>query len=82
MALVDEDTRAMLPTAAANMANALQTDAGWWATHHGELSARVRAVAGEGRARPVGDGPLTGGSGVFPTERLAVFRADRPLRPN
>ena len=39
MALVAEDTKALLPTAAENMANALQTDADWWATHHADLSA-------------------------------------------
>ncbi len=40
MALVAEATKAHLPTAADNMANALQTDAQWWATHHEELSAK------------------------------------------
>ena len=40
MALVADETRAMLPTAAANMTSALQSDAGWWATHHAELSAK------------------------------------------
>ena len=54
MALVDEDTRAMLPTAAANMANALQTDAGWWATHHGELSARFEQWLAKGGRGPSG----------------------------
>jgi putative spermidine/putrescine transport system substrate-binding protein len=39
MSLVDEATRAMLPTAQANMATALQMDAEWWATHHSEMSA-------------------------------------------
>ena len=39
MALVDEATKAMLPTAQANMSNALQMNADWWATHHAELSA-------------------------------------------
>ena len=39
MSLVDEATRAMLPTARANMTTALQMDADWWATHHAEMSA-------------------------------------------
>ena len=39
MSLVDEATKAMLPTAQANMATALQMNADWWATHHAELSA-------------------------------------------
>ena len=37
MALVDEATQRLLPTAKENMAKALQTDAAWWATHHVEL---------------------------------------------
>ena len=49
MALVDDDTKAMLPTAAANMANALQTDADWWASHHQELSAKFEQWLAEGR---------------------------------
>ncbi len=36
MALVGEKVKAMLPTA--HMANALPTNAQWWATHHAELS--------------------------------------------
>lgn len=39
MALVDDKVKAMLPTAPDNLKNALQTDAEWWAGHHGELSA-------------------------------------------
>ena len=39
MSLVDESTTAMLPTAQANMATALQMNADWWATHHAEMSA-------------------------------------------
>ena len=54
MALVDEATKAMLPTAAANMANALQTDAGWWATHHGELSAKFEQWLTKGGRGPSG----------------------------
>ena len=49
MALVDDDTKAMLPTAAANMANALQTDAGWWAARHGELSEKFEQWLAKGR---------------------------------
>ncbi len=49
MALVDDGTRAMLPTAAANMTTALQTDAGWWATHHEELSAKFEQWLARGR---------------------------------
>ena len=48
MALVDEGKKAMLPTAAANMASALQTDAAWWATHHAELSARMEQWLAKG----------------------------------
>jgi len=39
MALIDEAVKPHLPTAAANMGSALQTDAVWWATHHTKLSA-------------------------------------------
>ncbi len=49
MALVDDGKRAMLPTAAANMTTALQTDAGWWATHHEELSAKFEQWLARGR---------------------------------
>lgn len=49
MALVDDDTKAMLPTAEENMANALQTDADWWATHQDELSAKFEQWLAEGR---------------------------------
>jgi putative spermidine/putrescine transport system substrate-binding protein len=38
MALIDETVKPMLPTASENMANALQTDAAWWAGHYDELS--------------------------------------------
>ena len=48
MALVDAGTKAMLPTAAENMAGALQTNAEWWATHHAELSARMEQWLAEG----------------------------------
>ena len=49
MALVDDDTKAMLPTAAANMATALQTNADWWASHHQELSAKFEQWLAKGR---------------------------------
>ena len=49
MALVADETKAMLPTAAANMANALQMDAGWWATHHAALSAKFEEWLSKGR---------------------------------
>ena len=48
MALVDEGTKAMLPTAEANLASALQTNAEWWATHHAELSARMEQWLAKG----------------------------------
>jgi putative spermidine/putrescine transport system substrate-binding protein len=53
MALVGDQVKSMLPTAASNMGNALQTDAVWWATHHAELSARFEewlASGGRGLA--------------------------------
>jgi hypothetical protein len=34
-----EETKALLPNFQENIANALQTDAAWWATHHVELTA-------------------------------------------
>ena len=40
MALVSEETKALLPTSEENMARALQIDAGWWASRHGELAAK------------------------------------------
>lgn len=50
MDLVDEAIEPLLPTTEANMANALQTDAEWWAAHHGELSAAFEKwYAGGGR---------------------------------
>ena len=49
MALVDDETKAMLPTAAANMDNALQTDAVWWATHHEALTAKFEQWLAQGR---------------------------------
>lgn len=50
LAMISDDVKAMLPTSAENMANALQTDAAWWATHHAELSAAFeRWLAAGGR---------------------------------
>jgi len=48
MALVDDKVKAMLPTAASNTGNALQTDAVWWATHHAELSSRFEKWLAQG----------------------------------
>ena len=48
MALVDDGTKTMLPTAAENMANALQMDAAWWATHLAALSARMEQWLAKG----------------------------------
>ena len=39
MALVDEAIKPHLPTAEENMANALQSDSEWWASHHEEMTA-------------------------------------------
>ena len=49
MSLVDEATKAMLPTADANMATALQMNADWWATYHVELSASFEEWLAKGR---------------------------------
>ena len=48
MTLVDDKVKPMLPTAASNMDNALQTDAVWWATHHAELSAKFEQWLAQG----------------------------------
>ena len=40
--------RRCCPTATANMASALQTDAGWWATHHADLSAKMEQWLAKG----------------------------------
>ena len=48
MPLVREETKAMLPTAEANMANALQMDAAWWATRHAELSEKFEEWLAKG----------------------------------
>ncbi len=57
LALIGDSVKAMLPTATDNMANALQSDAEWWAAHHAELSAEFekwlvkggRGLAGSAR---------------------------------
>lgn len=53
MPLVEEAVRPLLPTSDENMANALQTDAVWWAANHEELSAEFEswfAAGGRGLA--------------------------------
>jgi putative spermidine/putrescine transport system substrate-binding protein len=49
MSLVDDATKAMLPTAEANMATALQMNADWWATHHAQMSASFEEWLARGR---------------------------------
>jgi putative spermidine/putrescine transport system substrate-binding protein len=49
MAMVAEQTKRLLPTAQENMANALQTDAAWWATHHLALRAKFEQWLATGR---------------------------------
>jgi len=49
ISLVDEATKAMLPTAEANMVTALQMNADWWATHHADLSASFEEWLARGR---------------------------------
>ena len=48
MALIGDKVKAMLPTAADNMTNALQSDAAWWATHHADLTAAFEAWLAKG----------------------------------
>jgi len=48
MALIGDSVKAMLPTADDNMANALQTDAAWWATHHAALTAAFESWLAKG----------------------------------
>jgi hypothetical protein len=43
-----KETKALLPTFDENMANALQTDAAWWATHHVELTEKFEQWLAEG----------------------------------
>ena len=54
MALVADATKAHLPTSENNMANALQTDAEWWASHHAELAARFEQWLAAGGRGPLG----------------------------
>ena len=54
MALVADDTKAMLPTAEANMATALQMDAGWWASRHGDLAGKFEKWLASGGRGPSG----------------------------
>ena len=49
MALVGDETKSMLPTAEANMANALQMDAGWWASRHEALAEKFEQWLASGR---------------------------------
>jgi putative spermidine/putrescine transport system substrate-binding protein len=46
--MIAEETKALLPTFEENMANALQTDAAWWATHHVELREKFEQWLAEG----------------------------------
>lgn len=48
MALVDAEVAAMLPTSEDNMANALQSNAEWWATHQAELSTKFEQWLAKG----------------------------------
>lgn len=48
MALVAESKKPLLPTADENMANALQSDAEWWATRHADLTAKFEQWLSEG----------------------------------
>ena len=54
MALVDDAARDMLPTAPANMENALQMNAGWWASHHEALAASFEQWLAKGGRGPSG----------------------------
>lgn len=48
MTLVSEDIKPHLPTTPENMANALQTDAEWWASNHVELRRKFEDWLAEG----------------------------------
>ena len=48
MVLVGDKVKTMLPTAPENMANALQTNAEWWASHQVELSAKFEQWLAKG----------------------------------
>ncbi len=54
MALVGDTVKDMLPTAPDHLKNALQTDAEWWATRHGELSALFEEWLASGGRGPSG----------------------------
>jgi len=54
MPLVSNKVKAMLPTSADNMSNALQTNAEWWATHQTELSAKFEQWLAKGGRGPLG----------------------------
>ena len=54
MALVAEETRAHLPTAAANMTHALQSDARWWASRYDALAGKFEAWLASGARGPSG----------------------------
>ena len=77
MTLVDEATKAMLPTAEENMATALQMNADWWATHHEALSAEFEAWLAKGAARacPVRLGPLSASRRIRGRDGFAARRS-------
>ncbi|MDH3317746.1 MAG: hypothetical protein OER43_18530 [Gammaproteobacteria bacterium] len=52
MPLVSDEVKALLRTAAKNFANALQSDAEWWATRHAAFSAKFEQWFAQGRTRP------------------------------
>jgi putative spermidine/putrescine transport system substrate-binding protein len=54
MALVGDGVRAMLPTNPDHLANALQTDAAWWAANHADLTAKFEAWLAAGGRGPSG----------------------------
>lgn len=51
MALLDDGVKARLPTAEANMRNALRTDHAWWAEHQAAMDRRFRAFIREATSR-------------------------------
>jgi len=48
MAMVADSAKVLLPTAEENMANALQSDANWWADNHEALTAKFEAWLAKG----------------------------------
>lgn len=54
MALVPEEVKAHLPTAAENMESALQINAAWWADNHDAMSAAFEAWLASGGRGPAG----------------------------